>query len=72
MMKNNSQQGKSYKIALFSLLAILVNTTAFAQSLEDALGFTETVNDVPEAPISLLIGLAALIGSFIGFRKLKS
>lgn len=72
MMKNNSQQGKSYKIVLFSLLAILVNTTAFAQSLEDALGFTETVNDVPEAPISLLVGLAALIGSFIGFRKLKS
>lgn len=71
-MKNNSQQGKSYKIVLFSLLAILVNTTAFAQSLEDALGFTETVNDVPEAPISLLVGLAALIGSFIGFRKLKS
>ena len=72
MMKKNSQNSKSYKILLFSLFALLISVSTFAQNLEDALGFTETVNDVPEAPISMFVGLAALIGSYVGIKRLKS
>ena len=68
-MKNNNS--RSCKIVLLSLFAFLVSSPMFAQSLEDALGFTETVNDVPEAPISMFVAVATLIGSYIGIKKLK-
>jgi len=32
----------------------------FAQSLGDALGFTDTVNDVSKAPINMFVVLARL------------
>lgn len=56
--------------------ALLLTQVSFGQAtsgeLSDALGFSETVDDVPEAPISMFIGIAALVGSYLGFRKLKS
>lgn len=51
------------------LLLISINTQA--QSLEDALGFTETVNDVPEEPIHFSIPLALFIGAYLGIKKIK-
>lgn len=51
------------------LLLISINTQA--QSLEDALGFSETVNDVPEAPIHFLIPLALFIAAYLGIKKIK-
>jgi hypothetical protein len=58
-----------YSIAfacVFTQLSISQST-----DLEDALGFTETVNDVPEAPIHLLIPIALGIGVLLGIQKLK-
>lgn len=63
---------------LFSLIfmfSLLCCSATFAQAsstdLEDALGFTETVDDVPEAPIHLLIPIAVAIGVVFGIKKLK-
>lgn len=41
------------------------------QDLNDALGFEEQVNDVPEAPINMFLAIFALVASFLGIRKLK-
>lgn len=55
------------------LCTLFVTQLSIGQTdLEDALGFSESVNDVPEAPIHIFIGIAALIGAYIGFKKLKN
>ncbi len=60
------------KKVVSSLVAIfLASFHVNAQSLEDALGFTETVNDVPEAPIHLLIPILLFVGTYLGIKKLK-
>jgi hypothetical protein len=58
---------------LFVAVLVIVCTNSYGQtSLEDALGFTETVNDVPEAPIHFLVSLFLAVGAFLGIRKIKS
>lgn len=62
------------KVQLILVIAVVFLTTTATQAqtnLEDALGFTETVNDVPEAPINFLVMAAAIVGSVIGIKKIK-
>ncbi len=59
------------KVTLSLVAIFLLSFHANAQSLEDALGFSETVNDVPEAPIHLLIPVALAIGGYFGIKELK-
>ncbi len=66
------------KTLIYTLVAVAVlgaaqvaNAQANAEDLNNALGFNNTVNDVPEAPIHFLVGLGMLVGSYLGFRKLK-
>lgn len=66
------------KTLIYTLVAVAVlgaaqvaNAQATAEDLNNALGFNNTVNDVPEAPIHFLVGLGMLVGSYLGFRKLK-
>ena len=66
------------KTLIYSLVAVaflgvaqVVNAQASAEDLSSALGFNNTVNDVPEAPIHFLVGLGMLVGSYLGFRKVK-
>ncbi|GGE25016.1 hypothetical protein [Psychroflexus planctonicus] len=72
MKKINSKQ---LGLLLFVAALLLTQVSlgqASAGELGNALGFSETVDDVPEAPISMFIGMTALIGSYLGFRKLKA
>ena len=62
---------KSTTSMIIIILIMMSFNFSFGQSLEDALGFSETVNDVPEAPIHLLISLFLGIGVFLGIKKLK-
>ena len=64
-MKNKIQ------FILFIALVLVSTTILQAQTLEDALGFTETVNDVPEASIHLFIPVAMAIAALFGIKKLK-
>lgn len=50
----------------------IVNAQTGLSDLEDALGFDETVNDVPEAPIHIFVGFGLLVGSIFGIRKIKN
>lgn len=61
-----------YIITLLILLVITETTHAQAstEDLNDALGFDNSVSDVPEAPIHFLIGLGMLVGTYLGFKKL--
>lgn len=61
-----------YIITLLILLVITETTHAQAstEDLNDALGFDNSVSDVPEAPIHFLIGFAMLIAVYIGYNKL--
>lgn len=63
-MKNSIK----YTLAVILLLVI---TQVDAQSLEDAIGFTETVEDAPAAPINMLLGLGLVAGAFFGVKRLK-
>ena len=61
------------KVALSLRVAFLLfSISVKAQTLEDALGFTETVNDVPEAPINMLIYAGLVVGSYFGIKKIKA
>lgn len=62
---------KNINQILLVIVFLFIFSFTQAQSLEDALGFNETVNDVPEAPINFLIALGVIIGSFIGIKRLK-
>ncbi len=37
----------------------------------DQIGFDNDVEDVPESPIQGLLALGMIIGSYLGYRKLK-
>lgn len=57
---------------LFSFTLII--TQVNAQGLEEALGvidFIDQVDDTGQAPIHMLVWLGMLVGSYLGFRKLK-
>ena len=72
-MKNFNKNYAKYLTLTLILCLMIFPTVGFGQgSLEDALGFTETVNDVPEAPISGLVALGLVVGSFFGYKKIKS
>ena len=59
-------------VGLLVLISInQVTAQASAGDLSDALGFNETVDDVPEAPIHFLVGFFLAIGTWVGIRKLK-
>ena len=59
-----------FTLALVSLIGL---SSAYGQSeLEDLFGFDNTnVNDVPEAPIHMLIYLGLVIGGYLGVTKLR-
>lgn len=66
------------KTLIYTLVAVAVlgaaqvaNAQASANELNSALGFDSTVNDVPESPIHFLVWLGMIVGSYLGFRKLK-
>ena len=66
------------KTLIYTLVAVTVlgfaqvaNAQASADDLNSALGFDSTVNDVPESPIHFLVWLGMIVGSYLGFRKLK-
>ncbi len=60
----------TYKYALL-IMMVLVAVQVNAQGLEDAIGFEDTINDAPAAPIHFLIPLAMAVGAFLGIQKLK-
>ncbi|MGM0636433.1 MAG: hypothetical protein ACQESK_10240 [Bacteroidota bacterium] len=61
---------KLYSISLILILLLCVEQN-YAQSIEDVFGMdNENVNDV-EAPIDSLIYLFVILGSYLGFKKLK-
>ena len=53
------------------LFSNLLQAQANFHDLNDALGFEDTVNDVPEAAIQFFIPLALLIGAYLGILKVK-
>jgi hypothetical protein len=76
---NKNIQMKNHKInatqVLFTLalVSLIGLSSAYGQSeLEDLFGFDNTnVNDVPEAPIHFLVYAGMLVGTYLGFNKLK-
>ena len=74
MKKSMKISKKQIRLLLFFGVLMLTQVSfgqADSASLEDALGFTETVDDV-EASISMFVGIVALIGSYLGINKLKA
>lgn len=47
------------------------NGQASAEDISSALGFEQNINDVPETPINTMLGIIALIGSYLGIKKIK-
>lgn len=62
---------KNYLTYTLILVLMLVAFNVEAQTLDDAIGFDETVNDTTAAPIHFLIPLAMAIGAALGIKKLK-
>jgi len=62
---------KTYLKYTLILVLMLVFINMEAQTLEDAIGFEETVNDATAAPIHFLISLAMAIGAALGIKKLR-
>ena len=56
-------------VVLFCTSLNQTQAQASSTDLESALGFSETVNDVPEAPIDNLLYATLLVGGILGFRK---
>lgn len=61
---------KNYFKYTLIIVLLLVVIGVEAQTLEDAIGFEENVNDVP-TPIHFLIPLAIVVGVALGIKKLK-
>lgn len=63
---------KLYSISLILILLLCVEQNyAQTQSIEDVFGMdNENVNDV-DAPIDSLVYLFIILGSYLGFKKLK-
>lgn len=58
-----------FTLALISLIGL---SSAYGQGLEELFGFeNDNVNDVPEAPLHMLIYLGLVIGGYLGVRKLR-
>jgi len=60
------------KIVFVLLLAIIFMPEVNGQSIDDAFGFEENVDDVPAAPINMLVYMGLIAGSYLGIKKLKS
>lgn len=65
-------------LTLFLILILFIigldQTTAQSASVEDlnnALGFNNTVNDVPEAPLDVLVYILAAIGAVLGIKRFR-
>ena len=63
-------------LTLFLILVLFIigldQTTAQSASIEDlnsALGFDNTVSDVPEAPLDVLVYILAAIGTVLGIKR---
>lgn len=62
---------KSKLIIFIALLGFvhLASAQSSSTDLENALGFSETVNDVPEAPINFIIPLLIIAGLTLAYFK---
>ncbi|TKS55852.1 hypothetical protein [Mesohalobacter halotolerans] len=60
--------GLMKKIVFVLLLVIVFMPEVNGQSIDDAFGFEENVNDVP---INFLIPVALIIGAYLGIKKVK-
>ena len=58
------------KIVFVLLLAIIFMPEVNGQSIDDAFGFEENVDDVPAAPINMLVYMGLIVGAYIGFNKM--
>lgn len=52
-------------------LSIVFLPEVSAQSVGDAFGFEDNVNDATAAPINFLIPAALMVGAYFGVKKLK-
>ncbi|GGE26614.1 hypothetical protein [Psychroflexus planctonicus] len=61
-------------VILVSLVIILILLReTHAQSLKLALNFNnDNINNVPEAPINMLIYVGLVLGSYFGIKKIKA
>lgn len=63
---------KNYLKYSIIIVLVLIGISGEAQSLEDAIGFDEGVNDTKAAPIHFLIPLAMTIGAVLGIKNLNN
>ena len=74
-LKSKPMKNRFQLFSIIFMFSLLCCSATFAQAssseLESALGFSETVDDVTEAPIHLLIPIALAIGVVLGIKKLK-
>jgi hypothetical protein len=73
-MKNNHKINTTQVLFTLALVSLIGLSSAYGQSseFEGLFGFDDTnVNDVPEAPIHMLIYLGLVIGGYLGVTKLR-
>ena len=59
-------------LRLIIALSLVLCFTAISYSQpDDAFGFEENVDDVPAAPIKMLLYIGLIAGSYLGIKKLK-
>lgn len=62
---------KNYIKYFVIIVLMLFVMNVEAQSLEDIIGFEDSVNDTSSVPINFLIPIAIMIGAALGIKKLK-